>query len=257
MELGAASAHTTALTFNPAGTQLVTGRKDGRVLFWGTSDGRLLSEWQASKEAITDIVVHPDDARIAVATGDGWSLRDKKSGAIILEAKPDEEGGGTEELALSATGDLLLAVGDRFPQVWDLNARARVQTLAGFTDEVYSGAFSRDGRWLLTGSGYKHARGEAPDDGVAVVVWDASLSRQVLSYRSAMWAVETVSFSNDGTKIFAAGGIGKVRRYECEVCLPLPALTDLIAVRTARELSADERARYVPKNWLLDWMVAR
>jgi hypothetical protein len=66
-----------------------------------------------------------------------------------------------------------------------------------------------------------------------------------------------VSFSNDGTKIFAAGGPATVRRYECEVCLPLSALTDVIAARPGRALSADERARYVPKNWLIDWMVAR
>lgn len=256
MELGATSADTTALAFNPAGTELVTGRKDGRVLFWSTSDGRLLSEWQASKEQVSDIVVHPDDVRVAVATWDGWSVRDKKSGAIMLEGKLDEEGASTEELALSASGDLLLAVGDRFPQVWDLKARARVQTLSGYTDEVYSAAFSRDGRWLLTGSGYKHARGEPPDDGVAVVVWDASLGRQVLSYRSAGWAVETVSFSNDGTKIFAAGGPATVRRYECEVCLPLPALIDLVSSRLGRGLSAEERAQYVPKSTLGGWMTS-
>jgi len=257
MELGPASANTTALAFNPAGTQLVTGRKDGRVLFWSTSDGHLLSEWQASTATVSDIVVHPDDVRVVVATWDGWSLRDKKSGAIILEAKPDEEGAGTEALALSAGGDLLLAVGDRFPQVWDLKARARVQTLAGYTDEVYSSAFSRDGRWLLTGSGYKHARGEAPDDGVAAVVWDASSGRRVLSYQSASWAVETVSFSNDGTKILAAGGPGTVRRYECEVCLPLPALLDLVSSKTARELSADERTRYLPEGTLLGRLISR
>ncbi len=258
MQLGGASAKTTALAFARDGTQLATGSEDGKVRFWSMRDGSLLSEWRASQDRVTDIVVHPDGERVVVATWDGWTrMRDRKSGTILLEAKLDEEDAVAEGVALNANGDLLLVAGDKFPQVWDLNARARVQTLAGHTDEVYSGAFSRDSRLVLTGSGFMHARGEPPEDGNAVYVWDARSSRQLLSYRSAKWAVRMVSFTNNGTRIFAGSGDGMVRRYECEVCSPLPALLDLVSSRAARDLSAEERARYIPESALLSWMVGR
>jgi len=258
MQLGGASAKTTALAFNTAGTQLATGSADGKVRFWSTRDGSLLSEWQASEEKVTYIVVHADGERVGVTTRDGWArIRDKESGAILLEAKLDEEGAVTQGLALSASGNLLLVAGDKFPQVWDLNSRVRVQTLAGHTDEVYSSAFSRDARWVLTGSGYKHARGEPPVDGNAVHLWDARSGRQLLSYRSAQQTVRTVSFANNGTRILAGSEDGTVRLYECEVCSPLPALLELVSSRSARDLSAEERARYVPVSTLLRWLVGR
>jgi len=251
--LGASSADTTALSFDAAGAQLATGSREGKVRFWSTRDGKLLSEWQAGESTVQPIIVHPDGERVVVAA-DGWAqVRDRKSGAILLQTQLDEEG-SVEGLALNANGNLLMVTGDKFPQVWDLNSHTRVQTLAGHTDEVYSGAFSRDGRWVLTGSGYMRARGKPPEDGNSVFLWDAKTGRQLLSYRSATWAVEAVSFANDGKRIFAVGGDGKVRRYDCEVCLPLPALIDLISSRVGRGLSAEERARYVPQSTLLGWM---
>ena len=256
LELSSASAETTALAFNADGAQVVTGSKDGKVRFWSTRDGSLLSEWQAAQDAIHSIIVHADGERVVVTSGGSAWVRDRKSGAVLLQVQLDEEG-DVEAAALNPPGNLLLVTGDKFPQVWDLNSRTRVQTLAGHTDEVYSGAFSRDGRWVLTGSGFKHARGHPPDDGDSVFLWDAGTGRQLLSYRSAIWAVEAVSFADDGTTILAVGGNDKVRKYKCEVCLPLPALNRLIESRIGRGLSAEERARYVPKNTLLGWMVDR
>ncbi len=254
MKLAATSAETTAVAFDSTGTQLATGSKNGTVRFWSTGDGKLLGEWQATQNLVQRIMFHPDGERVVV-TGDGWArVREKKSGAILLQTQLDEEG-DVEGVALNADGSLLLVTGDLFPQLWNLNSYTRVQTFEGHSDEVYSGAFSRDGRWLLTGSGFMHARGMPPEDGNSVFVWDAKTGRQLLSYRSAGWTVETVSFTNDGKRIFAGGGDGTLRRYECEACVPLPELLDLVFAKTSRELSAEERARYVSEGTLLGWLM--
>jgi hypothetical protein len=147
--------------------------------------------------------------------------------------------------------------GDVFPQIWDLKSYKRLQTLEGHSDDVFSGAFADDGRWLLTGSGYMRARGEAPDDGNAVFIWDSKTGRRLLSYFSAERPVDTVMFTNDDKTILSGSADGWLRRYNCEACLPLTALLDLVSSRTARELSADERARYLPQDTLLARLINR
>lgn len=258
LQLGGASANTTALAFNAAGTQLATRSEDGKVRLWSTRDGRLLKEWQWLKDKITDLVVHPDGDKVVLAAWDGRAqVRDVKSSALLLEAKLDEEGAVTQGVTLSTDGKLLMVVGDKFAQVWDIEARKKVRTLAGHSDEIYSGAFSGDGRWLLTGSGYMHARGEPPEDGNEARVWDAKSGRRLLSYRSAGSALRRVSFAKNGVTIFAGSRDGTLRRYECEACLPLSALNSLVSARTSRDLTAEERAQYVPGSAWLGWIVGR
>jgi WD40 repeat protein len=59
LQLGAASAKTTASAFDAGGTQLATGSEDGKVSVWSTRDGALLKHWQSSQDKITDLVFHP------------------------------------------------------------------------------------------------------------------------------------------------------------------------------------------------------
>lgn len=248
----------TALAFTSDGSQLATGSEDGRVRFYSTGDGSLLGEWQASKEKVTDVVAHPDGKRLVVVTWDGWvRVRDMKSGTVLLEAKLDEEGSVAQSAALSEDGNHLLLAGDKFPQIWDLRTGTRVRTLAGHADDVFGGAFSRDGRFILTASGFMQARGVPPETGNATHLWDARSGRLLLSYLSAGHVVRLVSFASDGRRIVAGSNDGKVRRYECEVCLPLPGLADLVSARLARGLSDEERERYLSQSALLGWIADR
>jgi hypothetical protein len=52
--------------------------------------------------------------------------------------------------------------------------------------------------------------------------------------------------AGDGTTIFAASRDGAVRRFRCDVCLPLEALESLISSRVTRELTPGGRAQYIP-----------
>jgi photosystem II stability/assembly factor-like uncharacterized protein len=97
------------------------------------------------------------------------------------------------------------------------------------------------------------ARGEPPEDGNAVRIWDAGANQELLSYRSADRPVTALVFAKDDTRIFAASMDGLVRRYECEACASFPALMDLASVRLGRELSPEERTRYLPQAGLWLW----
>lgn len=113
-------------------------------------------------------------------------------------------------------------------------ARSKLKTLSGHSDELFSSAFSPDGRFVVTGSGYLRASGAPLDDGNEIRVWDARTGREVLRYRSASMPVQHVSFGGDASTILAASMDGRIRHYRCEPCAPLAVLTQLAAKRSAR-----------------------
>ena len=261
LQLGAPSAQTTALAFDSTGTELATGSGNGTVRFWSTSDGKLLTEWAATENEVSpenevrSMLFHSDGERVIIAAGAWARVRERKSGKVLWQTQVTEPG-WVQGMALNANGTLLIITSDMVPQIWDLTSYKQVQTLEGHSDEVFSAAFSRDGRWMLTGSGYMRNRGEPAEDGNSIFLWDAKTGRQLLSYQSAGLPLETVSFANDGRTIFAFADV-RARSYECDVCVPLPELLDLVSARTSRELSADERARYLSEATLLGWLMNR
>jgi hypothetical protein len=186
----------------------------------------------------------------------GWlgSCQGYKNRRSSSEAKLDEEDAVAQAVAFSEDGSLLFLAGDRFPQIWDLASSARVLTLSGHEDEIFGGAFGKDGRFILSASGYARSRGMVPDIGNGAHLWDARSGRLIMSYLSAGYVVRTVSFADQGMRLIVGSDDGHVRRYACEVCLPLQELDELVSTRLARGLSDEERKRYVTPSPLLAWI---
>jgi WD40 repeat protein len=247
LQLPASSADTKALAFDRAGTELVTAAADGKVRFWSTAVPQLLREWSASGGSVTGLLIERDSKHVVLTFESGAAqVRDADNGAMISETQVSVEGRTAEVLTPGADRLLLAVVDRRFPELWNLETGKRVLTLPGHTDDVWSTALSSDGRFLLTGSGFCMSRGEAPEDGNAIRIWDATSGREILSYRAPGWVVDQVTFAGGGTTIFSASRDGAVRRFRCEVCLPLEDLQSLISSRVTRELTPGERAQYIP-----------
>jgi len=85
-----------------------------------------------------------------------------------------------------------------------------------------AGAFSPDGRWVVTA---------AP---IAAVLWPADSPLPLFYLRGHTGHLTSVSFAPDGRRILTASKDGTVRIYDCEVCGALPALETLAEARLAR-----------------------
>src|SRR5206468_5751959 len=124
-------------------------------------------------------------------------------------------------------GSLLLTTSsDKDARVWSVPDGKLVALLRGHSGAVTAGAFSPDGRWVVTGGG------------TAVGLWQAATGRPFSTTEPFLHGhtkqLTSVSFSPDGRQVLTSSVDGSVRLYDCRVCGQLASLERLAQARLAR-----------------------
>ena len=262
-----ANAPVSAARFSPDGTLVATGDRGGAVKLWKTRDGRLLATGR-QRGPVSDAAFAPDGGTLATAGGDGvtvWAVPDGKrvrllrspggvsgvafspDGSLLATAGKDgaariwDAGDGKPHgvwkvskspltgVVFSPDGRLLLATG-LVVQTRVVRTGAPFRTLVGHTGPVLDGAFSPDGRWIVTAGPSSAGLWQRTGDRPYFYLRSAEEQPAGVSKR-----LTSVSFSPDGRLVLSTGVDGSVRLYRCEVCGDLHALLELAQARL-REL---------------------
>jgi len=224
--------------FSADGRLVAGGGEDGIVRVWSVDERRLLFELttgmplHAGLTTVLALAFTDDGARIAA------SYRDRSVGLFTVAtgqqiAQPDVSG-ALAKLDFSDDGRYLLGVPRSLPQVWLVDGlvgsfRRPVGDLRldVHVADVTSGAFSRDGALIVSGSFDGTARLWNTDDGSRRLVFDARAG-----------SVLALAFRPDGSRIATAHADGNLRLWPVD---PLPCALE----RRPREWNDAERARYL------------
>jgi WD40 repeat protein len=102
-----------------------------------------------------------------------------------------------DRAVLSPDGKVLAAGGGNTTggdlRLWDATTGQEIGSLSGYTNSLYTLAFSPDGKYLASG-------GLGP-----VQVWDVSTQKEIAAFKDLHEWVRLVSFGRDGKKLAASG----------------------------------------------------
>jgi WD40 repeat protein len=193
-----------SLTFSADGTRLAAITEQGAVLVWATRTGRAIQNLAGNRQDIGSAAFSPNWERLALVDGSGVRVCHPTTG-IELATLRGNLPGGIYTLAFAPGGQRLALVDDDGGpvEVWDVAAGLKRLALRGHTGQVFSLAFSPDGRCL------------ASVDAGAVTIWDATTGEALRTLRGPTWIGRAVllecrgvAFSPDGRRLASASEEG-------------------------------------------------
>ena len=266
LELGDAAA---AVAFDEEAGLLAVGSKSGDLDFWDVREGRLVSSAPDAGKYVNDVAFGADGTWAAQAATNGLHVIEVDSGQVvggssgpavngvvvladgtIVSAdttgrvdtwQPDSASGervvDLKETVLDAAADpagprVALAM-ENAVKLLSLDGEHEVTTLQAGTGIVSAVAFTGDGQFVLAGG----------QDG-EVRAWDAATGQLATRLQGGGGGITALAADRTGATIIAGGQTGT---YElgCEVCVPVDELVKLADERVTRELTDDERERFL------------
>jgi WD40 repeat protein len=228
--------------FSPDGKWLATVSPEKTPRVWEVGTWRAAGELRGHTAWVRAISFSRDGSRLVTA-GEDNTARVWETGTwralVVLEGHTDR----VDDVSISPNGRYVLTASwDKTGRLWDVETGKVVAVLDGHSSFVNSARFSPDGRLIAT-AGDRTVR-----------IWDGATGRSVIVLSvftpgldpfGSERAVRAASFSPGGKSLLVSGSDGTTRIYAWETFAPLPDLLALGRTRVTRDLTADEKRKYL------------
>jgi WD40 repeat protein len=198
------------LAFSPDGRQVAAGYRDVTMKLWNTTGDEEERTLGGQTYRINATAYSPDGHWLASASADGSvKLWDVAAGVELRVLPGHGDYSWQSSVRFSPDGRWLTSASDHSPdetvKVWAMDTLQEKCTLAGQPDAGIALAFSRDGRWVVTGGGYINRR---------VRIWNLATCRLSQALTGHGHSVDAAEFSPDGRLLATGSGDDTIRIWE-------------------------------------------
>jgi WD40 repeat protein len=204
--------------FSPDGKTIATGSRDHTVKLWDAATLQERATLKGHSVRVRSVAFSPDGKTLVSACRNSFvKLWDVTSGKELTGIpEPGLPGGST--VAFTPDGKTLASgAGDGTIRLWDVTAISRepvpvvgeTRRFEGHTGPVRSVAFSPDGRYAISGSGW-------PQGDKTMRLWEVATGREVRRFAGHTDQVHAVAFSPDGRRALSGSFDGTMRLWDVE-----------------------------------------
>lgn len=272
-------------TFSPDGQSIAIAsfQKNAIIWNWQTDQVRQL----AAPMPNGGIAYSPDGKYLVTAHSDATArVWNPQTGEKIVEL--DKHLREVSSAHFSSDSQFLVTTSFDTARVYQVSDWKIISEWSGFGDHMYTGVFSPDGQYVITGSTGQKARvwewrkkqlvaelqsgrprfqvsaiAFSPDGNLVVTageervlfLWDARTWQLITTLAGHFYPIRSVGFSPDGRYIVSAGDTFTV--HACQVCAPIQTLVNLARQRSTRDLTCNERRAYLHQAVECPTMVPR
>jgi WD40 repeat protein len=189
-----------AIAFSPDGSLLASGGWDRLVRIRRVSDGKLVRSFTPGTGPVFALAYSPDGRILATGnpkTKGSVKLWDAADGTLI---RTIEGTSYCSSMSFSPDGKRLAAAEHNTIRLWNVADGTLARTLEGHAHNVFSIAYSPDGKRLGSGGWDRTAR-----------LWNADTGETMHVYAEHGRAVNAVTFSHDGKWLLTGSDDGAIR----------------------------------------------
>jgi len=199
----------TAVAFSKDGLHIAAGSIDGMAILWNMTTGDVLSKLTGHTDGIEGLTFSPDGKWLITASSDATiKIWDVITGDLSYEFS--EFNGLVDSVTFSPSGSQFMFGTVDGLHIWQLDFDI-AQGITTFTNEEIltipesaGGIFSPDGSQLAAASG-------SIASGNAIVLWDATSGRELLTLTGHTGWVMGLAFSPDGKQLASTSLDGTVK----------------------------------------------